>query len=407
MKKYLLKGLLVTAALVSGVATANAQWSQLAPVPADAIGNDGAVSFSINNVGYLVAGSGTSMIYAYHPSSNLWTPQDSVPVNAGHSFGMAFVVNNKAYIVCGDTNFVPQSTVWEFDPAATGTQWTQKNDFPGGDRDAGFGFAIGNFGYIGAGFDGSAMHNDIWKYNPTDDSWSQLTASLPTSLIFPSTFVVGDKGYILTGGTEPNGVNEVSGMWCLDGTTGTLTPKANFPGANRQAALAFSGNSSGYLGGGQSNYTTNYNDMWKYDVATNQWSQVSNVPLLGAAWSSTFVIGDNAYAGYGAKFQGAGLTGDLNFYRYDMNAMTGIEETTSDVDVTFYPNPANDFISLSMPENKRFNVEVYSAIGQKVISEEVFNGKTISVAKLPSGLYYANILSENHVAVIRKIQIVR
>ncbi|MEP2937541.1 MAG: T9SS type A sorting domain-containing protein [Gilvibacter sp.] len=58
--------------------------------------------------------------------------------------------------------------------------------------------------------------------------------------------------------------------------------------------------------------------------------------------------------------------------------------------IKLYPNPTSDILNWSNPENRSFNVSVYSAQGKLVLSEaSVIN--SIDVAMLPSGLYFLEI----------------
>jgi hypothetical protein len=406
MKTPLQKITLLSALLLSTL-FATAQWSSIAPVPAGLVGNDGAVSFTIGNTGYLVAGSGTDNVFAFDTISNAWTNLGAVPAAMGHAFGMAFQVNGKGYVVGGDTSGIPVATVWEFDPTQM-NPWTQKNNFPGGARDAGFGFAIGNYGYVGGGNDNMSLYTDIWKYDPPTDSWTMLQASLPVNgIIFPVSFVIGTRAYISTGGVAPNGVNEIKNMWCLDGTNDSLSVRNSFAGVGRQAAFAFSNNNYGYIGGGQTNYTTNYYDMWKYDPGLDQWTPAPSAPLLGAAWSSAFVIGNNAYAGLGAKFVGTGLTGNLNFYKFGMSLVTATHDLDNSISVSVYPNPSSDNIKVVVPGVKKFIVEIYSVSGNMVTKKEIHSGESISVATLAAGIYTIKCTSKDLGTVVTRIAVTR
>ncbi len=390
MKKEILPlKLLLLLILTSTIA--NAQWTPVAQAYGGTIANDGAVTFSINGKGYLIAGSTTTAYYEYDTLANTWTPLGNIPSNMGQAFAMSFVLNNKGYVIGGDTSGIPLSTVWEFDPTAS-NHWVQKNNFPGGVRDAGFAFSIGNYGYAGAGYDGMNIHDDIWKYDAPNDLWTQLTATLPYALLFPSSFVIGDNGYILTGGIPPSGVNETKKMWCLEGNTGTLTPKADFGGLGRSAAYAFSNNSYGFLGGGQTDFTTNLNDMWRYDPDLNSWSPAPAAPMLGSAWASTFVIGNTAYAGLGAKFVGTGLTGSDYFYKYYMDISTGIENPYSENPYSVFPNPATDYIRINSTTQIE-KIKIFDING-KLIDEKLFPGENIYVGNLAPGFYTLTILDK-------------
>jgi N-acetylneuraminic acid mutarotase len=389
MKSLLLKPALLFLLLTLKI-TATAQWTSIAPVYAGAIANDGAVSFTIGNTGYIVAGSSTSAFYSYDTLANSWTQVGNIPDNAGHAFAMSFVINNKAYIVGGDTGGVPLATVWEFDPSASGNQWTQKNNFPAGTRDAGFSFAIGNYGYAGAGFDGSSIYSDIWKYDPANDHWTQLSVSLPVSgLIFPTTFTITNKGYILTGGLAPSGVNEIKNMWCIDGSNDSLSAKSDFPGVGRQAAFSFSNGLYGFAGGGQAGYTTNFNDMYMYDPLYDQWTPVPDAPMLGAAWSSAFVIGNTAYAGLGAKFVGAGLTGTDAFWKFNMDISTGIPSHEKS-NLSFIYNETEHAL-LVKHDRADLLVSAFDISGKRVLNKNVGREEYVKLECLTPGIFLVRL----------------
>jgi N-acetylneuraminic acid mutarotase len=382
----------------------NAQWSPISPVPAGIIGNDAAVSFAINGKGYVVSGSGTDQMYAYDTLTGSWSSLGAVPAGMGHAFAMSFVLNGKGYVIGGDIAGTPVNAVWEFDPASMATPWTQKNDFTPGARNGGFGFAINNAGYVGAGNDNVYLYNDIWKYNQALDSWTQLPVSIPINgLIFPSSFVIGNEGYILTGGTNPSGVNEVTNMWSLNGLNDSLTPRASFTGAARQAAFAFSNNNYGYLGGGQANYVTNYIDMWRYDPINNFWSQSSNSPMLGNSWASTFVIGNIAYAGYGAKLVASGLNGNLNFYKFQLTA-TAVNESKTKDQISAYPNPARDYIYINRSVNKSAIFSICDIEGRVYKNENISDGHKLFTGDLSPGTYLMKIKDGDEINTIKFIK---
>jgi N-acetylneuraminic acid mutarotase len=396
LQKITLTFILVLVFAFSG----SAQWTSIAPAYNGMIANDGAVSFAINGLAYLVCGSSTDQVYVYDSLQNQWSVYGTAPVGMGQAFAMSFVIDDKAYIVGGDTGGVPLNTVWEFDPSNSSNPWTQKNNFSPGPRDAAFAFAIGNSGYVGGGFDGMVSLNDIWKYDQPNDSWSQLQASIPINgLIFPSSFVSGNKGYFLLGGTS-TGVNETNKMWCIDGSNDSLYTRANFPGAARQAAFAFGNSSYGFAGGGMSGYVNNYLNVWMYDVANDQWSPFADVPLLGAAWSSTFTMGNMGYVGIGAKFVGSGLTGDDHFYKLDMDISTGINSMQNKTNHwSAYPNPATHHVFLNGTFSQDARFRLTDAQG-RILSDmkNIPFEKNIDVSELPSGIYTITILENNSVS---------
>ena len=65
-----------------------------------------------------------------------------------------------------------------------------------------------------------------------------------------------------------------------------------------------------------------------------------------------------------------------------------------------YPNPANDIITISTPNNQVENVTIFNVLGKQVLSTE--RAQNISVADLTSGVYIVKI-TENGITATRKL----
>jgi N-acetylneuraminic acid mutarotase len=392
MKQTLTKRIIfLTCLFLLDCLASQAQWSRIRNIYGGALANDGALSFSTGGKGYVVAGSSTDKIYEYDTAGNTWTQKGSVPAGAGQAFAMSFVVKGVAYIIGGDTGGHPVATVWAYDPLAKTNAWTRKNDFPGGLRDAGFGFAVNNTGYVGCGFDGTNLQNDFWKYDDAGDTWTLQPNSIPViGLIFPAAFVAGNKAYV-TGGSLPSG-SETNAVWAFDPAANTWTSASPFPAAARQAAFAFSNNSFGFVGGGQSGYATVYNDMWRYNPAGDSWSQVQDAPLIGPAWASAFVIGNTAFVGLGAAFTATGLVGADSFYKYRIAATTAIAGNGSyHASWSVYPNPAGSTLQLQGEIPPGAGAMIFDNTGRLVKEAGNIQNRQIDVRDLPAGIYTIRI----------------
>jgi hypothetical protein len=185
-------------------------------------------------------------------------------------------------------------------------------------------------------------------------------------------------------------------MWQFNSATQSWIPKASYPGLARQAAFAFSNSSYGYFGGGMAGYTANYYDMYRYNPDSNTWSAAGAMPLFGAAWSSVFTIGNNAYAGLGAKFIGGGLSGLDSFYMYTMQVPTGIGQVNNLQQVMVYPNPVSDQLHVSFTPNTVFKATIYDITGRVVNMEKVSDG-AIAVKSLAPGTYILQIKNGDEV----------
>lgn len=170
---------------------------------------------------------------------------------------------------------------------------------------------FGGLGFPGEGISG--IMNDLWRYNPTTYEW---------------TWMSGEK------------TANAAGIY---GTKGVPSPN-NVPGA-RQSAVAWSDNSGNlWLMGGAGQAAGNdggyLNDLWKYNVTTNQWTWVSgdntgnsygvygtkgvssptNKP--GGRWKSVALTGSNGelwlFGGYGFARPGESSGGAPIAYLNDL-----------------------------------------------------------------------------------------
>lgn len=90
----------------------------------------------------------------------------------------------------------------------------------------------------------TGLRNDLWKYDPATNMW---------------TWVKGDTTLGATGAYGTKGVGDV----------------ANRPPAREQASSWGDGNGNLWLFGGNGssvNFSINYNDLWRYNIATNTWT---------------------------------------------------------------------------------------------------------------------------------------
>lgn len=215
--------------------------------------------------------------------------QSAQPVDTfGVHNGVAFSINNKAYIVTGDTGkpalnelkFTNQ--LWEYDPFA-GT-WTRKADFPGKPRIGAVGFSIGSFGYVGLGFDTSRILDSIFSISPEvqipifDSLGNQIGFSIdPADTIYRNTPI---KVW------TPSAMKD---LWRYDPATNTWTQRANYP-ENFGLAMANVAVNQGkaYVGGGYDTTDTYYKLFYEYDPATNAWTKKTDFPGTARAGAASF-----------------------------------------------------------------------------------------------------------------------
>lgn len=168
--------------------------------------------------------------------------------------------------------------------------WTQASDFEGVARNEAVCFVVGDFAYVGTGYNGKKQLSDFWKYDSDNKYWTQVADFPGTARYSAVAFGVGNKGYI---GTGYDGDNYLKDFWEYDTENNIWTEKTPFGGSARYGAVGFSLGQKGYISTG---YDDNYlKDLWEYDPSTDSWAQKVSLGGSKRRDASVFVIADKAY----------------------------------------------------------------------------------------------------------------
>lgn len=319
----------------------SAQWAVKTPLAGGA--RDASVCFTMNGKIYLGGGEGSKDFWRYDPAANTWTRRADIPgTYAYRGFAVGFVVNGAAYVGTGDDTsiYTVKNDLWKYD--TTTDSWSQMASMPAMGRDGAFSFVINNIAYVGGGNDSlGSLHNDFWAYDPVANSWT-AKASLPDYMIFPFAFSIGNYGFLSCG---QQGASESQATWRYDPATDAWVSKAAYPGTVRQAGVAFVLDSVAYCGLGMVGYTTAYQDFYKYNSVTDAWTLVGNFAGGTDAWPAAAVYNHHAYVGTGWNF-GPGYF--AYWYEYTPPPASVISPG-ADKDIAVYPNPASGIIHINIP----------------------------------------------------------
>lgn len=168
--------------------------------------------------------------------------------------------------------------------------WVQLSELDGVPRGEAVGFAIGNKGYLGTGFDGDERLNDFWEYDVTKNTWSQMADFPGIARNGATGFSTDTKGYI---GTGWDGKNRLNDFYEYDPASNTWTKKADFAGQVRYGAVAMCINNKGYLGTGDN--VSYLKDWWEYDPSTDAWTQKTSMGGNKRRYASCFVVNGKGY----------------------------------------------------------------------------------------------------------------
>lgn len=176
--------------------------------------------------------------------------------------------------------------------------WIQKEGVPSsGDhpRYRSTGFSIGDFGYIGLGlgYEFENAYRDFYKYDPKDNSWTQIDDFGGGSRYETSNFVIDNFAYVGGGWKSASGFELTKDFWKYNPLTDQWTRIADMPVAS-SGAVGLSAGGFGYVC-----LKSIENNFWKYDPLLDKWTQLPDLKALfsGAQGKADtgFVIGDKIY----------------------------------------------------------------------------------------------------------------
>jgi N-acetylneuraminic acid mutarotase len=178
--------------------------------------------------------------------------------------------------------------------------WIKSSSFAGQARGGAVSFVIGDYVYVGTGYDGKDCLKNFYKYS-LKTGWEKIAEFPGKERKEAVAFVVNGKGYVGTGVDDDD--NRLKDFWEYTPGTNTWTKVANeFPGGARQGAIAFTINNVAYIGTGygflENDDRNNLKDFYKFENGT--WTSTS-YPGEKARNATAFVIKNKAYVVSGKK----------------------------------------------------------------------------------------------------------
>ena len=296
-------------------------WLQAAPIGAYPRSN--AVCFTIGDRAYVGLGYNETV---YQPGRLVdfwtfsvdsgWTQIQNFP-GAPRSNAAGFSIGNFGYVGTGYDGLNIFQDFWQYDPVQN--QWTRKADYIGGPRYDAVGFGIQGKGYLGTGFDAYWL-NDFYSYDPAQDKWSVTpgTSGNFSKRRAAVAMVYNDKAYIVTGS---NSGGLVKDFWSFDPSQAsawhrlsditndsTATFDDGYTDIQREYATAFVNGSQGFLTTGKNG--ANVTTTWAYDFPSDRWSRRT-------AWMRASRTGAVSFTVKGASFVGSGNTGNGTLDDFD------------------------------------------------------------------------------------------
>ncbi len=216
--------------------------------------------------------------YTYTPADPFnitWLARAPLPADGVSRAAAAWGSDGKYHLVCGNCQTHtshPNERV--YDPGAN--SWADGLDRPGGGVHNHDAEPIGTKIYVGGGSSGSGTTDDFTVIDLVASTWTTV-GQIPVASNLYYEFAAGGNGRLYMAGGATGGTAIHNQMWEYDPVGNAWSQKANLP-ANRRDVCACGVGDTIYIGGGCATYPTGLNTFWKYSISGDSYTNGPNMP---------------------------------------------------------------------------------------------------------------------------------
>lgn len=242
---------------------------------------------------YYVTTTSDVPVYAFNMKTKQWSRKADFPTTGTIAYDNVLPFNlqttSNGFVIYNHEN---TSTLWKYEP--TNDTWSMLTTYPGISSSPFIALSVGNQLYMGAGYsaDHNTIYHDFWRYDLEGGVWSQRndTPVDPFNVINRS--VVSNARIFVFEYTRK--------LWEYHPSTDSWDQKELFPGPRRtHTTLAGKGDDLYITGGQYYQYPfQELNDCWRYSTKTGQWEMVAWLPI-DLNYGFAFTYQQDLYAGMG------------------------------------------------------------------------------------------------------------
>jgi len=367
-------------------------WEPMASLPGGAAdARHHPVTFSVDGYGYLltgdVNGEAANDFMRYDASSDTWEILPDFP-GAARSYSYGTSRGTRAYVGFGGSDGVALKDLWEYDTETE--EWTQLSDCPCAARYHPAFIQLDDKIYVGMG-NNSANLKDWWAYDIPTDTWTQKDDLPGPSRHHPFYFGVDNIAYVGFGHGNSVGGNLsiYNDFYKFDPATEEWTRLNDFPGEARVAGTQFDYNGKGYIlsGDGDDHSFMEEGEFWEYEPQTDEWIQLTSHPGSSRWAPGNFVIDNHVYFMCGLS----DIQLESDMMRFELEPLSTLTNEITAKSITVFPNPAKRFINI-VDDITQFS-EVRLVNNHSQVVQTVFSNQ-VDVEALPGGMYYLQFFKD-------------
>ena len=204
-----------------------------------------------NNVAYLGFGASTVQylrdFWSFDASDSSWTRLADCPC-AGRRHPAMISIGDKIYVGLGDGATGNLDDWWMYN--ITTNSWTQTADFPGAGRHHPFMFNASGDVFAGLGHAGQVIYRDWYKLDTASNTWSSMRPFPGEARVAGTQFTAHGYGFVLSGDGDNHSFMQTGEMWRYDPSRDSWTQLPPHPGNSLWAPGSFVINNEVYCFGG-------------------------------------------------------------------------------------------------------------------------------------------------------------
>ncbi len=215
----------------------------------------GVRSFSIGleykGYGYLGFGAGSGQyfkdLWRFDTATNNWTRLADCGCDARRHPAM-MAANDKIYVGLGNDNTGDLRDFWVYDIPTD--SWTQLPNIPGLARHHPFMFSVNGEVFAGMGHGGNFIFDDWFRFDTVNNRWERMTDFPGEARVAGTQFDHNGYGYVLSGDGDDHNFMSTGEMWRYQFSSDTWTQLSPHPGFSRWAPGSFVIGDTAYFFGG-------------------------------------------------------------------------------------------------------------------------------------------------------------
>lgn len=379
-------------------------WEPMASLPGGPLdARHHPITFSIDGFGYLLGGAVNGMpsddFMRYEAFTDSWETLPDFP-GLARSFSYATSRGPKAYVGFGGApSGAPLRDLWEYDSETE--EWSQLADCPCNPRYHPAFIQLDDKIYVGMGNNTSNL-DDWWEYDIPTDTWSEKDDLPGPTRHHPFYFGIDGIAYVGFGhGNDVNGnVSVYNDFYKFDPATDEWTQLNDFPGEARVAGTQFDYNGKGYVlsGDGDNHSFMAEGEFWEYEPQSDQWTQLTSHPGSSRWAPGNFIIDNYIYFMCGLS----SIQLESDMMRFELEpAITAVSDISAE-SIAVFPNPAKSYVNIDADISRFSEIRLVNGYGQSLRS---VNQKQVDLEGLPNGMYYLQFF-DNELISTTKIMVV-